>query len=155
MTRYRRVDTALGPLVLSGDGELAGVWFDPHRGTSPIVDGWKRDDDAFGEAVEQMRSYLAGERRTFDVVTSTDGSPFQGRVWDALLAIPYGETRTYASVAAELGTSARAVGSANARNPLSIVVPCHRLVGATGLTGYAGGIDKKRWLLDLEASSVR
>lgn len=151
MTRYRIVDTVLGPLVLSGDGALAGVWFDPHRGASPVGEEWKRDDDAFGDAVAQLDEYLDGRRRAFDLETNPGGTPFQRRVWSALLAIPYGDTRTYASLALELDTSARAVGSANARNPLSIVVPCHRLVGSAGLTGYAGGVERKRWLLDLES----
>lgn len=154
MTRYARLATPIGDLVLSGNGALAGVWFDPHRGASPVGDGWNRDDDAFVDAAEQLGEFLAGERRSFDLDLRPVGTPFQRRVWTALCEIPYAETRTYAQLAALLDTSARAVGHANARNPLSIVVPCHRVVGSAGLTGYAGGLDRKRWLLDLEMAHV-
>lgn len=155
MIRYARLDTPIGKLVLSGSGALAGVWFDPHRGVSPVGAGWIRDDEMFIDAAEQLSGFLAGERRSFDLVVQPVGTPFQQRAWAALCKIPFGQTRTYAELASSLGTSARAVGHANARNPLSIVVPCHRVVGSAGLTGYAGGLDRKRWLLDLESAAVR
>jgi methylated-DNA-[protein]-cysteine S-methyltransferase len=148
--RYARLATPIGDLVLSGERVLAGVWFDQHRGSSPIGAGWIRDDDLFADAREQLVEYLGSNRRSFDLEARPEGTAFQQRVWTALGEIPYGGTRTYADLASALGTSARAVGHANARNPLSIVVPCHRVIGAAGLTGYAGGLDRKRFLLDLE-----
>jgi len=104
--------------------------------------------------VEQLESYFCGALDTFDVPTSVTGSPFQLLVWRALLEIPYGETRTYGQIAKSIGQprSARAVGLANNQNPLAIVVPCHRVIGANGaLTGYGGGVTRKKWLLQLEA----
>ena len=102
----------------------------------------------------QLREYFAGERKRFDLELDLAGTPFQRRVWQALLTIPHGETRTYTEVARQIGhpTAIRAVGAANGRNPISIVVPCHRLLGSTGkLTGFAGGLDAKAYLLALEA----
>jgi methylated-DNA-[protein]-cysteine S-methyltransferase len=107
------------------------------------------------ETREQLAEYLAGQRRRFELPLDLTGTAFQRRAWLALVEIPYGQTRTYAEQAHRLGLAhgARAVGSANARNPIPIVVPCHRLIGATGkLTGYAGGIDRKEWLLRLEGA---
>ena len=104
--------------------------------------------------VEQLESYFCGALDTFDVPTSVSGSPFQLMVWRALLEIPYGETRTYGQIAKAIGMprSARAVGLANNQNPLAIVVPCHRVIGAKGeMTGYGGGVTRKKWLLQLEA----
>ena len=109
------------------------------------------------EARDQLDAYFAGSLTAFDLPLAPAGTPFQQQVWRALCAIPYGETRTYAQVAARIGLPAacRAVGGANNRNPIAIVIPCHRVVGAGGmLTGYAGGLDVKRYLLDLEAQSL-
>lgn len=153
MTRYRLAPSPIGQLVISGDDVVTGIRFERHRGRSPIGDGWRRDDTAFAGAVAELDEWFAGARRSFAFDLRLDGTRLQQRVWAALRAIPFGTTRTYGDVALELGTAARAVGHANARNPLSIVVPCHRLVGARGLTGYAGGLDRKRWLLDHEAVS--
>lgn len=101
----------------------------------------------------QLDEYFAGRRRRFDLALDLHGTPFQQRAWRALAEIPYGRTRTYAEQARLLGTSARAVGGASARNPLPVVIPCHRLVGSGGdLTGFAGGIDVKRRLLELEGA---
>jgi methylated-DNA-[protein]-cysteine S-methyltransferase len=101
----------------------------------------------------QLREYFAGERREFDVELAAKGTPFQQRVWDSLMAIPYGELRSYGDVAKAIGRPAasRAVGAANGRNPIAIIVPCHRVIGASGnLTGYGGGLPTKKWLLEHE-----
>jgi methylated-DNA-[protein]-cysteine S-methyltransferase len=114
---------------------------------------WVRDDQVFPDVVDQLEGYFAGERTDFGVALDLVGSEFQCRVWRALLAIPYGETRSYGQIAEEVGASgaARAVGLANGRNPVAIIVPCHRVIGANGgLTGYGGGLERKRSLLDLE-----
>ena len=119
--------------------------------------GWKFQDGAFTSLVTQLNEYFVGDRRSFDVPVAPEGEEFQRRVWDLLLSIPYGQTRTYGDLARALGQPgmAQAVGGANARNPISIVIPCHRVVGASGaLTGYAGGLAAKRFLLALEAPSA-
>ena len=151
--RFARLSTPIGALVLAGRDELEAVSFDPHRGGDPVQPGWRRDDDAFPEAQRQLGEWFAGDRRTFDLALP-HGTAFQRRVWATLCEIPYGATRTYAEVAATLGTAPRAVGAANGANPFAVIVPCHRLVGSAGLTGYAGGLDRKRWLLDFEATAL-
>ena len=145
--RSTTIDTPIGPLLAAADeeGRLCGLWFD--RAPQP---SWTRDDDAFGVLRDQLDAYFSGDGPAFDLPMSPVGTPWQRAVWDSLVAIPYGTTVSYGEIARRLGrpAAARAVGAANGRNPLSIVVPCHRLVGATGsLTGYAGGIDRKRWLI--------
>jgi methylated-DNA-[protein]-cysteine S-methyltransferase len=113
------------------------------------------DDPVLAEAARQLRAFFAGELTTFDLPLAPAGTPFQRAVWDALRAIPFGETRSYRDVAVGLGapSAVRAVGAANGKNPLAIVVPCHRVVGSSGaLTGYAGGLARKRWLLAHERS---
>src|SRR5439155_15741518 len=109
------------------------------------------------EAAIQLEQYFAGERTEFDLDVEVDGTPFERRVWDAVRAIPYGETATYADIARRIGrpSAFRAVGRANGRNPVAVIVPCHRVIGSDGsLTGYAGGIEMKRALLDLERVAV-
>jgi methylated-DNA-[protein]-cysteine S-methyltransferase len=121
----------------------------------PSRNGWERDDTAFPDAVEQLEAYFAGERREFDLELDLVGTSFQRQVWEALLTIPYGETRSYGQVAEQIGSpgASRAVGLANGHNPIGIIVPCHRVIGANGnLTGYGGGLDRKRALLALERS---
>lgn len=116
---------------------------------------WEQDDDVFGDAVEQLGAYFAGELTSFDLDLELVGTEFQRRVWEALRTIPYGETRSYGEIALQIGAPGafRAVGLANGRNPIGIIVPCHRVIGASGaLTGYGGGLDRKRALLDLEKS---
>ncbi len=158
MTSFTEVPTErLGLLTLVASPEgLSGLYLEGHR-HAPVRDGWVRDDDALAPHAEQVREYLAGERRTFSLpLAPPAGTPFQRRVWAALEAIPYGTTTTYGALAASLGDprAVRSVGAANGRNPLSIVRPCHRVVGATGsLTGYGGGLEAKRALLALEASA--
>ena len=114
---------------------------------------WVRDNGMFSDVVDQLAAYFAGELTEFDVPLDFAGSAFQQRVWNALRTIPYGETRSYGQIANEIGATgaARAVGLANGRNPIAIIVPCHRVIGAAGsLTGYGGGLDRKRTLLQLE-----
>lgn len=121
------------------------------------LDDVRRDPASCAEAARQLREYFAGDRTTFDLPLAPRGTAFQQRVWMALREIPAGETRTYGEIAARLGqpTASRAVGAANGQNPLAVVVPCHRVVGANGtLTGYAGGLDRKAWLLDHEARAL-
>jgi methylated-DNA-[protein]-cysteine S-methyltransferase len=143
-----------GALVLVGDGALTGLYVRGGRHEPSLPGHWRRDRAPFREAIEQLEQYLAGERSAFDLELRPAGTEFQRRVWDALLEIPFGATATYGEVAARIGRpgASRAVGLANGRNPISIVVPCHRVVGSTGsLTGYGGGLEVKRWLLDHES----
>jgi methylated-DNA-[protein]-cysteine S-methyltransferase len=147
------VDSPVGPLRLSGDGHgLSGLSFAGGRGTSG--GSTSREDHAFPHAREQLEQYFRGERREFDLALLLSGSPFELRVWAALRKIPFGETTSYGELAASLGdrSAARAVGLANGRNPIAVIVPCHRVIGADGsLTGFGGGLERKRFLLDLEA----
>jgi methylated-DNA-[protein]-cysteine S-methyltransferase len=115
---------------------------------------WVEDAGPFGQVTRQLDEYFAGDRTEFDLPLHPIGTPFQLEVWEALTAIPYGEVRSYGQVAEQLGRpgASRAVGLANGRNPIAVIVPCHRVIGASGsLTGYGGGIHRKRLLLDLEA----
>jgi methylated-DNA-[protein]-cysteine S-methyltransferase len=148
--------TPLGDLTLvADDGVLTGVFF-PHHWHRPDPAGFgERDDTGFAAVLAQLEEYLAGQRTSFDLPVRADGDEFQHRVWDLIAAIPYGETASYGELARRLGDGAAAkdVGSATGRNPLSVVVPCHRVVGKDGsLTGYAGGLKRKRFLLDLESA---
>jgi len=152
------IDSPLGELTLvADDGVLAGIYFPMHTHLpSPKTFG-TRVGAGFETIVDQLREYFAGERHDFDIPLAPRGDAFQQRVWNLLRRIPYGETRTYGQLATELGDPAlaRAVGAANGRNPISIVVPCHRVVGADGrLVGYAGGLERKQFLLDLEARAT-
>ena len=150
--RYARLSVRGAELVVAGHEQLELVSFELHRGNDPVRADWVGDDRAFPDAQQQLIEWFAGERRAFELDLAPVGTPFRRRVWAALQAIPYGETRTYGDLAAQLDTAPRAVGAANGANPFSVVVPCHRLVGATGLlTGYAGGLERKRWLLDFES----
>lgn len=148
------VDSPLGELTLVGNGDaLSGVYFPEHVRRPDQVRFGRRDDGAFAAARRQLAEYFAGDRTTFDVELAPSGNAFQKKVWAQLVTIPYGETRTYGQLAGALGDPglARAVGAANGQNPLSIIVPCHRVVGSNGkLTGYAGGLDRKAFLLELE-----
>jgi methylated-DNA-[protein]-cysteine S-methyltransferase len=153
--RYETFDSPLGELLAVGDGEaLSGLYMQDGRRPVTVPSSWERDPDPFVQLGEQLGEYFAGDRREFDLRLAPQGAEFQLRGWDALREIPYGETQSYGELAARSGHpgSARAVGAANGRNPISIVVPCHRVIGAAGsLTGYAGGLERKRLLLDLEA----
>ena len=145
------LDSPLGPLTLLGtDGALTGLYLRERRYPPDPACFGAPDPTPFGECVAQLRAYFAGELTDFDVALAPAGTPFQQRVWAALREIPYGQTVTYAQLADRIGrpTAARAVGLANGRNPISIIVPCHRVVGSTGaLTGYGGGLENKAWLL--------
>ena len=153
MIHYRTIDSPIGPLALAGRGRVLTNLRMLNQTHEPNRKGWVPDDRAFPDVVEQLEAYFAGERTDFDLELGLAGSEFQRRVWQALLTIPYGETRSYGQIAKQIGAngSARAVGLANGRNPIAIIVPCHRVIGATGsLTGYGGGLDRKRSLLELE-----
>ena len=153
--QFRTVDSPVGPLTLAGrSGRLMHLRM-VDQTYEPSHDGWERDGVAFPDAVEQLESYFAGERTEFDLELELLGTPFQRSVWAALLTIPYGETRSYGEIAAQIGSPGafRAVGLANGHNPIGIIVPCHRVIGSNGsLTGYGGGLDRKRALLALEKS---
>jgi methylated-DNA-[protein]-cysteine S-methyltransferase len=148
----------VGELTLVGDGEaLSGLYMTDHRHQPPLPAAARRDDAAFNSAREQLAEYFAGERTEFDLALRMEGSPFQREVWRALQRIGYGQTLSYGELARRIGRphASRAVGLANGRNPISIVVPCHRVVGSSGaLTGYGGGLERKRFLLDLEAPAL-
>jgi methylated-DNA-[protein]-cysteine S-methyltransferase len=154
--KHAVLDSPVGPLVLVDvDGALAGLYMTGQK-TLP-VDVGPRDDAALPAAREQLTGYFAGELRDFDLPLHEEGTDFQRRVWAALREVPYGTTCSYAELAAAVGspTAVRAVGSANGRNRIGVVVPCHRVVGASGaLTGYAGGVANKAWLLAHEAGAV-
>ncbi len=151
-------------LLTSENGQLTGIFFAPHKASHRQWDEARRtgieDDDAPALAVtrDQLGEYFAGARTEFDLPLQPVGTPFQLRVWQALTGIGYGETQSYGRVAERLGLvpgASRAVGLANGANPISIVVPCHRVIGADGsLTGYGGGLPRKRLLLDLERGSL-
>jgi methylated-DNA-[protein]-cysteine S-methyltransferase len=154
---HTTIDSPLGDLTLvARGGTLRGVYFPGHwYPPAPAALGI-RSASGFDEPAQQLAEYFAGTRSSFELATATIGDEFQRRVWRLLNEIPYGETTTYGELAHELGdpSLARAVGSAVGRNPLSVIVPCHRVIGKDGsLTGYAGGLERKRLLLDLEAAS--
>ena len=153
MIQYRTIQSPIGPLTLAGRDSIVTHLRMVDQTYEPSRAGWSPAPDAFGEAVEQLNAYFAGDLTDFHIELDLVGSEFQRRVWKALLTIPYGETRSYGQIAHQIGApgSARAVGLANGHNPIAIVVPCHRVIGAGGgLTGYGGGLDRKRTLLDLE-----
>ncbi|MGB8650066.1 MAG: methylated-DNA--[protein]-cysteine S-methyltransferase [Mycobacteriales bacterium] len=147
------VDSPVGPLTLvARDGALVGLYLTDQR-HRPVIDA-PRDDSVLPAAREQLESYFRRELKEFDLPLALAGTPFQQAVWTGLRSIPYGETMSYGELAEAVGRpgASRAVGLANGRNPIGIVVPCHRVVGAGGgLTGYGGGLERKQWLLDLEA----
>lgn len=152
---YTVVDSPVGPLTLAArDGALAGLYMaDQRHRPDDSAFGDRADAEIFVETERQLAEYFAGTRTEFDVPLAMEGSEFQQRVWSALREIPYGETEPYGQLALRIGKpgAARAVGLANGRNPVGIIVPCHRVVGSSGgLTGYGGGLDRKRALLDLE-----
>jgi methylated-DNA-[protein]-cysteine S-methyltransferase len=153
-TRYRHLDSPLGRIRLVGHHDvLTGLYLADHERCPPPERHWAADEDAFEPARQQIDEYFAGIRREFTVAVELIGSPFQVEVWTALRGIPYGQTASYLDIATAIGRpdAVRAVGAANGRNPISIIVPCHRVIGANGtLTGYGWGVDRKSWLLDHE-----
>jgi methylated-DNA-[protein]-cysteine S-methyltransferase len=148
-------ESPVGPLTLVGEGDtLVGLYFE----NAPRSPHWVRDDLALGQARKQLDEYFAGRRTRFEVPLAPRGTPFRQAVWKHLLRIPYGETTTYGAIAQAVGkpAAARAVGGANHHNPISIIIPCHRVIGADGaMTGYGGELHRKRALLDLEARARR
>jgi methylated-DNA-[protein]-cysteine S-methyltransferase len=158
MTLYTTLDSPIGELLLAGD-EQALCALSMLGGRRPIrpAPQWRRADAPFAEARQQLAEYFAGDRTAFDLVLAPRGSAFQLAVWAALRAIPYGQTRTYGEIAAAVGRpdAVRAVGAANGANPIAVIVPCHRVIGADGsLTGFGGGLERKRALLDLESGRL-
>jgi len=163
MTRtHTIVDSPIGPLTLVADGDaLACLYMEIHR-HAPGFEEYGPEDPGdsvvLKEAERQLAEYFAGERTDFELPLAAEGTPFQRRVWAALCDIPYGETISYGELARRIGqpTASRAVGLANGKNPISIVVPCHRVIGSSGkLIGYGGGLDRKQTLLELEQSRDR
>jgi methylated-DNA-[protein]-cysteine S-methyltransferase len=154
-TYYTTFESPIGELLLTGDGRsLTGLYMQEGRTAAAIRADWVRDDDAFADTRAQLDEYFTGGRTKFDLPLEMAGSPFQVRVWSALRDIPYGETISYGELARRVGAPAtpRNVGATNGRNPIAVIVPCHRVIGADGsLTGYGGGLERKRTLLDLEA----
>lgn len=157
---YRPFSSPLGKLLLTSNGEaLTGLFTTWLAGDSApeMTAHWKQDDAPFREVCDQLRAYFEGEAMGFDVPMDPVGTPFQRKVWRELCAIPYGTVISYLELARRIGqpTASRAVGGANGKNPISIIVPCHRVIAADGtLGGYGGGLDRKRWLLDHEAESL-
>ncbi len=153
---YSYCDSPVGPLLLRGEHDvLHGLHFstgNKARGADPE---WERYDEPFRRVKRQLDEYFRGKRKAFDLALDPQGTPFQRSVLDALLEIPYGETRSYLDIAERIGNpkAVRAVGSANGSNPIAVIIPCHRVIGSNGsLTGFGGGLESKRYLLDLELS---
>jgi methylated-DNA-[protein]-cysteine S-methyltransferase len=157
MRTHTMLDSPVGPLLaVEDDGGLARLVTHAEPTVDPTVAG-ERDDDVLPALREQLDAYWQGQLRDFDVPLTATGTPFQQRVWAALRRIPFGETWSYGQLADAIGqpSAVRAVGAANGRNPVFVVVPCHRVVGSNGqLAGYAGGVDVKRYLLDHERASL-
>jgi methylated-DNA-[protein]-cysteine S-methyltransferase len=155
-TLVTTIESPVGQLTLEArDGCLVGLHLEEQRHPFVPPPGTREDDTGFDEVRAQLDEYFTGERTTFDVPLRLEGTEFQRRVWEALCAIPYGETIDYGELAGRVGNprASRAVGQANGRNPVAIIVPCHRVIAADGtLGGYGGGLDCKTALLDLEAA---
>jgi methylated-DNA-[protein]-cysteine S-methyltransferase len=155
---YKIVDSPVGKLTLvaTADGLAAILWEnDPPRRVRLNIEAEDNAHPVLIETARQLEEYFAGQRQAFTVKLDCAGTPFQRQVWDALLTIPFGETRSYGQIARQIGhpDAVRAVGAANGRNPVSIITPCHRVIGSTGkLTGFAGGLDTKAQLLALEGA---
>jgi methylated-DNA-[protein]-cysteine S-methyltransferase len=159
MKYYTNMASPLGPLLLVCDG--AGlreiVFSNKGKRAQPHAD-WQEDESRFGDVIEQLKKYFAGQLETFEVPLAPEGTPFQQKVWTELCKIAYGETISYGELARRIGNpnASRAVGLANGSNPIPIVIPCHRVIGANGkLTGYGGGLDIKEKLLALEKRQFR
>ncbi|MGW9398412.1 methylated-DNA--[protein]-cysteine S-methyltransferase [Streptomyces sp. NPDC055642] len=158
MRQHTVIDSPYGPLTLvADDGVLCGLYMTGQRHRPPEESFGAPDDTPFSGAKEQLTAYFAGELKEFSLQLRLHGTPFQRRVWEQLIHVPYSETRTYGQLADTLGNpkASRAVGLANGRNPVGIIVPCHRVIGAGGgLTGYGGGLERKQRLLDFERGAA-
>ncbi len=158
MTYYTYMQSPIGRLLLAGDEKgLRRISFPEGKGAVEPEADWVRDDDALRDVVRQLQAYFNGELREFDIPLQMDGTTFQRGVWRALQDIPYGETISYGELARRIGNpkGSRAVGLANGANPIPIVVPCHRVIGANGsLTGFGGGLRTKEMLLGLEKGQL-
>jgi methylated-DNA-[protein]-cysteine S-methyltransferase len=154
VTLTTTVGSPVGPLTLTAvGGRLTGLHMSAQAHAPERSPGWVEEPQAFGEVASQLAAYFAGGLTEFDLPLELNGTDFQLRVWEGLRQIPFGETWSYAQLAEKVGNSkaCRAVGLANGRNPIGIIVPCHRVIGADGtLTGYGGGLDRKAWLLEHE-----
>lgn len=151
--RFRTMDSPVGTLTLAGTGNRLRHLRMIDQSYEPDRAGWTLDRNAFEDAVIQLSEYFGGDRQEFDLELDLVGTAFQRRVWNALLTIPYGRTRSYGDIARQIDApnASRAVGLANGHNPIGIIVPCHRVIGSNGsLTGYGGGLERKRTLLELE-----
>jgi methylated-DNA-[protein]-cysteine S-methyltransferase len=155
---YTTIASPIGELLLLGDGHtLRGLYMQHGRKPIAIAPDWERSDETFTDVIAQLREFFAGERTDFDIPLELEGTEFQVRVWNALRDIPYGTTISYGELARRIDqpTAARGVGMANGANPIAVIVPCHRVIGADGsLTGYGGGVERKRLLLDLERGAL-
>jgi methylated-DNA-[protein]-cysteine S-methyltransferase len=156
---YTQLSSPVGDLLLlSADAtRVCGLYFQGGPTALAVQKHWTKSDQPFGTVVAQLGEYFEGRRTEFTIPLSPQGTPFQLAVWQALRRIPYGQTRSYAEIAREIGrpTACRAVGAANGRNPISIIVPCHRVIGTDGsLTGFGGGLQTKRLLLELESTAT-
>ena len=153
-TYYTYMDSPIGSLLLAGDGEsLHLLGFPGGKMKRRHEAGWAPAASRFKPAIAQLNSYFAGELKEFDLPLAPPGTEFQRKVWSALQEIPYGETRSYGELAREVGNAnaSRAVGAANGRNPIPVIIPCHRVIGGNGsLTGFGGGLETKQHLLKLE-----
>jgi methylated-DNA-[protein]-cysteine S-methyltransferase len=159
MKHHTVIDSPYGPLTLVADedGALCGLYMVDQRHRPPEENFGSPDDTPFPAVIDQLQAYFAGELKEFTLELRLHGTPFQQTVWDQLRRIPYGETRSYGDLADALGNpgASRAVGLANGKNPIGIIVPCHRVVGANGsLTGYGGGLERKQRLLDFESGAA-
>ena len=161
MTYFTYMESPLGRLLLTSNGAaLTGLFMEPHRHGPESTEGWLQDDEAepFPAARRQLSAYFAGTLQEFDLPLALQGTPFQQKVWNELRNIPFGQTWSYGELARRIGqpTASRAVGLANGKNPISVIVPCHRVIGANGkLVGYGGGLDRKTTLLQLEQPGRR
>ena len=155
MIFHCQMNTPIGPMTLTKEGDaLTAAYLE---NLVPAIEG-TRDPKAFADETRQLEEYFAGERTRFDLHLAPRGTPFQESVWKALVTIPFGRTASYGEIARKVGRpdASRAVGAANGKNPIAIIVPCHRIIGASGaLVGYAGGLPRKKWLLAHESNQRR
>jgi methylated-DNA-[protein]-cysteine S-methyltransferase len=158
MMKYCTMQSPIGSLLLAGQSDaLALIGFPEGKGRVEPGEDWDHDPSAFCAAIRQLEEYFAGKRKTFDLPLAPAGTEFQKQVWEALRGIPYGQTCSYQAIAGTIGRpkAVRAVGAANGKNPLPIIVPCHRVIGADGsLTGFGGGLAAKSYLLNLESGGL-